>query len=317
MDMALPDTVPESGQREIVHLPASASAAEVLHVLRRDGALVIDHALPPEALAQVEAELQPWFDAAFHGAGALFGRNTKRFGGLFAKAPSTALLALHPTVLEVMVQTLKGPDPETPRCDAIELNLTQAIGIEPGEPAQFLHRDEELWSFAHDFELMTNAMWTLDDFTEENGATRVIPGSHLWPRDREPQPGEAVSIAAPKGSAILWLGSLLHAGGANRSQAIRRGVVMSYRLGWLASGEKLLLSTPPDVARRLPEPLQRLLGYQLHRPNLGWVEGQDPIRWLRGEFQALAPVEDNLNPFYQTILDDLERNPDAYAAYLK
>ena len=309
-------SVPQTPGGAIAHLPASVGVEQVMAVLRRDGAVVIDHALAPDVLARIEAELDPWFNAAFHGAGALFGRNTKRFAGLFAKAPSTAALALHPTVLEVMSRTLKGPDPENPRCDAIELNLTQAIGIEPGEPAQFLHRDDELWNFPHDFELMVNALWTLDEFTADNGATRVIPGSHLWPREREPQPGEAVSITAPEGSAILWLGSLLHAGGANRTDAIRRGAVMSYRLGWLASGEKLLLSTPPEVARRLPEPLQRLLGYQVHRPNLGWVEGQDPIRWLRGEIQALAPVEDNLSPFYQTILDDLERNPENYAAYL-
>jgi hypothetical protein len=311
MDLAIAETV-----RPIAHLPASAPADEVLQVLMRDGALVIDQAIAPDVLARVEAELEPWFQAAFHGAGPLFGRKTKRFGGLFAKAPSTALLALQPTVLEVMERVLRGPDPERPRCDAIELNLTQAIGIEPGEPAQFLHRDDELWSFAHDFELMANAMLALDEFTADNGATRVIPGSHVWPRDHEPEPGEAVSVTAPKGSVILWLGSLLHAGGANRSNAIRRGVVMSYRLGWLASGEKLLLSTPPEVARRLPERLQRLLGYQVHRPNLGWVEGQDPIRWLRGEIETLAPVEDNLSPFYQTILDDLESHPENYAAYL-
>jgi hypothetical protein len=299
-----------------VHLSPTASVEAVLEVLLRDGALVIEDALEADLLARIDAELEPWFNAAYRGAGALFGRQTKRFGGLFAKADAAADLALHPTVLAVMERTLKGADPDAPRCDAIELNLTQAIGIEPGEPAQFLHRDEALWAFAHDFELMANAMWTLDDFTVENGATRVILGSHLWPRDREPLPGEAVSVAAPRGSVILWLGGLLHAGGANRSNAIRRGVVMSYRLGWLASGEKLLLSTPPHVARRLPERLQRLLGYQLHRPNLGWVEGQDPIRWLRGEIDALAPVEDNLSPFYQTILDDLERHPDHYAAYL-
>lgn len=312
MDMSLSNTT----TLEVVHLPASASADDVLAALLHDGAVVIDHALTPDRLARLDAELKPWFDAAYRGAGLLFGRQTKRFGGLFAKAPSAVDLALHPTVLEVMERTLQGPNPDAPRCDAIEMNLTQAIGIEPGEPAQFLHRDEDLWSFPHDFELMANAMWTLDAFTTQNGATRVIPGSHLWPRDRQPQPGEAVSITAEAGSAILWLGGLLHAGGANRSNAIRRGVVMSYRLGWLASGEKLLLSTPPEVARRLPERLQRLIGYQIHRPNLGWVEGQDPIRWLRGEIDVLAPVEDNLSPFYQTMLDDLEQYPHHYAAYL-
>jgi hypothetical protein len=309
-------TALQPGAQTIARLRAPAPLDAAIDILRRDGVLVIEDAIPPEQLARIDADMKPWFDAAFHGAGALFGRKTKRFGGLFAKAASTADLALDPTVLALMEQILKGPDPAAPRCDAIELNLTQAIGIEPGEPAQFLHRDEELWSFPHTFELMTNAMWALDDFTAENGATRLIPGSHLWPRDREPQPGVAISAEAPKGSVILWVGGVLHAGGANRSNAIRRGLVMSYRLGWLASGEKLLLSTPPEVARRLPERLQRLLGYQLHRPNLGWVEGQDPIRWLHGEVRTLAPVEDNLSPFYETILHDLEQNPDNYLAYL-
>lgn len=163
---------------------------------------------------------------------------------------------------------------------------------------------------------MANAMWMLDDFTEENGATRLIPGSHRWPRDREPLPGEALTAEAPKGSVVLWLGGVLHAGGANRSAAIRRGVVMSYKLAWLTGGERLLLSTPPEVARHLPERLQRLLGYQLHRPNLGWVEGQDPIRWLRGEIGQLAEVHDNLSDQHVALLDAVERDPAAFAGYL-
>jgi hypothetical protein len=278
---------------EIPRLGRDAAPEAALALLMEHGVLVIEGALQPDGLVAVCAELEPWFAAAQCGRGPFFGRGTRRFSGIFAKAPSTVHMAIDGRVLPLMEAVLQG-DAERPRCDAIELNLTQAIGIQPGEPAQLLHRDEELWPFAHDYEVMTNAMWTLDDFTSENGATLIVPGSHRWSRDRYPQPHEIASATAPRGSVILWLGGVLHGGGANRSAAIRRGLVMSYRLGWLAGGEKLLLSIPPAVARGLPERLQRLIGYQLHRPNLGWVEGRDPLLWLHGDIGALAPADDNL-----------------------
>ena len=165
-------------------------------------------------------------------------------------------------------------------------------------------------------EIMANAMWALDDFTVENGATRLIPGSHRWPRDRVPLPGEALSAVAPAGSVVLWLGGVLHGGGANVSEGVRRGVVMSYRLAWLAPAEKLLLSTPPEVARRLPPALQRLLGYQLHKPNLGWVEGQDPIRWLNREIGQTAPTADNLTAAHEALLEAVKSRPEDFVGYL-
>jgi ectoine hydroxylase-related dioxygenase (phytanoyl-CoA dioxygenase family) len=153
------------------------------------------------------------------------------------------------------------------------------------------------------FELMVNVMWALDDFTPDNGATRLAPGSHHWERAEVEQYEDGiVEAAAPAGSAIIWLGSLLHGGGANRSSKPRRGLVVSYSLAWLAPAEKLLLSIPPDVARALPERLQRLIGYQVHRPNLGWVEGRDPHEWLHGQIGALAPARDNLTPMQDEML---------------
>jgi ectoine hydroxylase-related dioxygenase (phytanoyl-CoA dioxygenase family) len=299
----------------LARVKADVPADVAFEILQREGVLVIENALSTDLLEGLKDDLDPWFDAACHGAGAFFGKQTRRFGGLFAKASSSAHLAIHPLVLDLMERTLKGPA-EAPVCDAIELNLTQAIGIEPGEPAQFLHRDEELWPFARSFEVMANAMWALDDFTLENGATRLIPGSHRWSRDRQPVPGDAISATAPAGSVILWLGGVLHAGGANASDRIRRGVVMSYKLAWLTGGERLLLTTPPEIARTLPERLQRLLGYQLHRPNLGWIEGRDPIQWLRGEFDQIAPMEDNLAPEHEELLAAATADPDAFAGYL-
>ncbi|HEX2591916.1 MAG TPA: phytanoyl-CoA dioxygenase family protein [Rhizomicrobium sp.] len=286
-----------------------------LDLLKSEGVLVLEHAIDAAALADLRKELAPWFNRAHCGTGPFFGRQTLRFGGLFAKARSTAQLAIHPLVLPLMEFALKG-DPSSPTCDAIELNLTQGIGIGPGEPPQFLHRDEDIWPFPNTFEIMSNAMWAIDDFTEENGATRLIPGSHKWSRDRHPEPGEALPAVAPAGSVVLWLGGTLHGGGANRSDAVRRGVVMSYRLGWLAPSEKLLLSIPAEVARDLPVRLQKLIGYQIQRPNLGWVEGHDPIEWLHGKIGQLAPMSDNLSPAQEALLDDVNAAPEKYVGYL-
>lgn len=294
---------------ELPRLDADATPEAVLDQLRAHGVVVIENLLDQGRLDALKAQLAPWFAAAEVGEGPFFGRRTRRFGSLFAKAPASADLALDPLTLGPIEALLKANG-----CDAIELNLTQAIAIEPGEAAQLLHRDENLWPAEIAGERMANVIWALDDFTASNGATRFIPGSHLWDRKRAPQPGEAVSAAAPAGSAILWLGGMLHGGGANRSDAVRRGVVVSYRLAWLAPTERLQLVTPKAVAAALPERLQRLLGYQMHRPNLGWIEGQDPIRWLRGEVGELAPAADNFPPEMAGMVEALMSDP-ALAGY--
>lgn len=303
----------ENRSKLLARVPASSNPAEVVSLLKAQGAVIVENVLSRDELDLLRSELGPWFERAYHGEGQFFGRGTKRFSAILAKAPSTTHLAIHPLVLEVMEQTLKA---EPARCSTIELNLSQAIGIEPGEPPQFLHRDEDLWPFAHDFEIMANALWMLDDFTPQNGATRLIPGSHCWQRDREPQPGEALPAIGPAGSVILWLGGTLHGGGSNQSNAIRHGLVFSYRLGWLAPAEKMLLSIPPDVVREFPQRLQKLIGYQIHRPNLGWVEGRDPIEWLHGQVQDLAVTADNLTEQHELLLADVNSSPDRYQGFL-
>lgn len=267
----------------------------VIGALSEAGACIVTDALSPARVVQLDAELAPWFDAAPCGEGAFFGRRTTRFSALFAKSLSTIPLALDPLILPVAEAALGAG---TRACDRIQLNLTQAIGIGPGEPAQLLHRDDDFFPFAHpNAELMLNAMWTLDPFTAANGATCIAPGSHRWERRRAAEDTELASADAPSGGVILWLGGTLHGGGANRTDMTRRGVVMSYSVGWLAPAEKLLLSIPHALARSLPERLQQLIGYQIHRPNLGWVEGRDPIEWLRGEIGDVAAAGDNLTPW--------------------
>lgn len=265
------------------------------------GAVIIEDALPSETIAQVEQELTPWFELTPPCEGLFMGRRTRRFSGVFAKSPRSASLAIHPLALDVTERCLKGADGA--RCDVIQLSQTQAIAIDPGQGGQPLHRDDTVFPFERDFELVVNAMWPLDPFTATNGATRIVPRSQRWDRAIRPNDDDAIVAVAEPGSVILWLGSVMHSGGANLSAAPRRGLVFSYSLGWLAPAEKLLLSTPADVARALPERLQRLIGYQVHRPSLGWIEERDPIEWLRGEVGAVAAAQDHFTPDLQRRLE--------------
>lgn len=265
------------------------------------GAVIIEGALPVHLVADLEAELSPWFEQTPSCEGLFMGRRTRRFSGVFAKSQLTAAPAIHPVVLETIERCLKGKDGS--RCDAIQLSQTQAIAIDPGQLGQPLHRDDTVFPFARDFELVVNAMWPLDRFTALNGGTRIVPESQRWDRTIRPDENAAISAEADPGSVIVWLGSVMHSGGANRSTAPRRGLVFSYSLGWLAPAEKLLLSTPPDVARTLPERLQRLIGYQVHRPSLGWIEERDPLEWLNGAVGAVAAAQDHFTPDLQQRLE--------------
>lgn len=281
----------------IVALPrldALVGAEAIRTTLLSRGAAIVERAAAAALMLRLETLFHPWFAAAPCGEEFFLGRRTRRFSGVFAKVRECAALATNPLVLEIVEPLLKGEGAS--RADAIQLHLTQAIAIEPGERGQVLHRDDTAFPFAHDFELMVNVMWPLDRFTALNGATCIVPDSHLWARDLRPEESAACAAEAMPGDAIFWLGSTLHGGGANRSANARRGIVMSYSLAWLAQAEKLLLSTPPEVARVLPEKLQRLIGFQVHRPNLGWVEERDPLEWLQGRVGALAPARDHFPP---------------------
>jgi ectoine hydroxylase-related dioxygenase (phytanoyl-CoA dioxygenase family) len=271
-------------------LPA-AGADEIEAQLEAAGCLVIERAIDAATSEAVRQELAETFLRTPTGEGHFFGRNTRRFSAIFARSDAAAELALQPEILAAIERSLLGPS-SAPHADCIQITLTQAIQIEPGEPAQIIHRDDELYPFPKPFEVMVNVMWPLDDFTESNGATRLAPGSHRWERLLpEPDGPGVVGAACPAGGAIIWLGSVVHGGGANRTGCPRRGLLISYSLAWLAQTEKLLLSIPPARVRSLPERLQRLIGYQVHRPNLGWIEGRDPLEWLRGMSGEAAAVD--------------------------
>lgn len=257
--------------------------SHVTAALDLDGAVIIENAMPPHLLGTISTQLAPFFEATPPGDGLFFGRRTVRFGGVIVKSPASQELCLNDLVVGAAEHAL------LPRCSAIQLNLSQGISIGPGEPEQVLHGDDEMWMVPRDgSEYMVNAMWALTEFTVENGATRIVPGSHRQPIRRVADESEIAYAEMAPGSVVLWRGSALHGGGANRTNSFRSGVVMSYALGWLRQAENQYLVAPPDVARNMPARLRDLIGYRVHMPSVGHYEGQDPA-FIFDEGATVAP----------------------------
>lgn len=268
-----------------------ADADTLVSRLERDGFAVVHGLVPLDVIDRVAQELELFFSKTPNGEADFFGHKTKRMGAIVRKSPTCHGLIMHPVVLDVMEAVLG------PNCDRIQLNLTQAIRIEPGERQQIYHNDDELFpTEKHGKQFMVNVMWALDDFTEENGATHVVVGSHRKEITREPAKADIIQARMKRGGALIWLGSTLHCGGANRSKVSRTGLTISYALGWLRQAENQYLAVPPEFARTLAPRLQELLGYRIHRPNLGWYEGQDPSVVLDGNPPDVLAARDFFAP---------------------
>ncbi|MEM7220221.1 MAG: phytanoyl-CoA dioxygenase family protein [Pseudomonadota bacterium] len=252
--------------------PASAPAEEIQRTMARDGAMILTEALSPAALGALNAQLEPLIARTPVGGDDFSGRQTRRSGALVARAPLTRPLVADPRIVGAASRYL------APYTDKIILHLTQTIHIGPHSPAQTLHRDRLAWGgyLPDTIEPQFNTIWALSDFTAENGATRVVPGSHTWDADRRAAPDEKTSAEMPAGSVLLYSGSVLHSGGENRSDAPRLGLNITYCLGWLRQEENQYLSCPPHIARELEPELQELLGYTQGSYALGYYSDPEP-----------------------------------------
>ena len=262
-----------SQTRDLERLAADAAVDDVVEAVRRDGACIVENLLPPDELAALRAELEPIIDASDFGTDSFVGRRTKRSGALLAQSPASQAVAMHPLVLESVRAFL------SQWTRKVQLMLTQTIAIGPEEPAQLLHRDRLAWGgyLPRSIEPQLNTIWAVTDFTEENGATRVAPGSHEWPDDREAAEDEVVQAAMPAGSVVIYSGTVIHGGGENRSSETRIGLNMDYCLDWLRQEENQYLSYPPAVASTFPEELAGLIGYTGGGLVLGyWSDLEDP-----------------------------------------
>lgn len=274
-----------------------ADLTALLDGLERDGAVIVEGLLSPEIVARVNGEVEravgaadpdgPMFNPiakAFHGA---FTRNVAGVPGI---SPTFAAdVMCHPLLLALADAVLGA------HCARFQLNLGQILERGPGAEDQWLHRDEGVWIDVPErsFDLQLASVIALVDFTPQNGATRVVPGSHRWPdrglaMDRQVVPtGEQIACAEmPAGSALVYTGGVIHGGGANTTDQPRRAVHLSYCMGWLRTEENNYLSVPPEVAAALPREAQEVLGYSVYDGisrgggYLGMVRMQDPVDLL-------------------------------------
>jgi len=269
----------------VVHLPAAAPVDEIHEVLRRDGALIIDDLADAGLIDRIMAEMAPWIEATPPGSDDFSGRATRRTGALIARSPSSHDLIRHPTILEVTAKLLD-------RAQSHQLHLTQVISIGPDSPAQSIHRDQwafDFFEFPSDYHVQCNTIWAMTDFTEANGATRLMPGSQDLPNSFEHTIDETVPAAMSKGSCLLYTGKVYHGGGANTSDETRVGLNITYDVGWLRQEENQYLSVPREIAETLPDELLRLMGYRIGAYALGYIDDvRDPIEAIRPSTGAMS-----------------------------
>ena len=269
--------------------PAGFDAAS--DALRQQGWCLLPDMMPGEEVAALAADIAPVFEATPFCEGDFYGARTKRFGSLLKRSSHAADFVMHPLILALVEDALG------PWCDTVQLNLAQAIEIHPGAPVQYPHRDQDMWQAVKgEVEYLVNVMWPFTPYTRANGATLIYPGTHGSQALVEEAPGERLVASCCPGTALVFLGSTLHGAGANTTDETRRGMIISYCLGWLKPYENQWLAYPPPVARNFPPELAGLVGYRQHRPNLGNYEGVCPSVLLGEEIPAHLGAVDALRP---------------------
>lgn len=292
-------------QETSVHHWHSASYDRQLH---ERGYCIIEQAVPDSLIAAIDEELANDFAETPFCQGGFYGEQTKRFGRLLLRSRHVDALVRHPTTMALVEGAL------APFCDTIQLNLTQAIALHPGALPQLPHRDQDMWrGEIGRIEYLVNVMWPLTPYTRDNGATTVWPESHGH-HALEPGPTREPIVAEMRpGDALVFLGSTLHGAGGNQTSNIRRGLVVSYCLGWLKPYENQWLAYPPAVARTFPAELSALVGYRQHRPNLGNFEGRCPSILFDDDVPLRIGAIDALRPDQAEMVDayvhDQRRQP--------
>jgi AcrR family transcriptional regulator len=266
----------------IEHLPSDTSSEKISEVLERDGCVIIDGVLGRADIDQVTLELAPYIEAAPKGQDPEHGFETKRVGTLIGRSPKAREIITNRILLEVSARQLS-------HAASFQIHLTERDSVGPGSAAQEIHRDQPDFNevpIPHGYETLVSSIWALTDFTEENGATRVVPGSHQLAEAREYSLEESEPAVMEAGSVLLFTGKLYHGAGANGTDVSRESLLIVYSLGWLRQEENQYLGIPIETLRELPEDLLRLMGYTCGDYLLGFIDGgRDPIIAVRPEFE--------------------------------
>ncbi len=273
--------------------------------LSEKGYVIIPNVIDTDVIDALQNELIDRFDKTPFCDGIFYGVDTKRFGRLLAVSRQSEAFIRHELILAIVNQILR------PYCSVIQLNLTQALEVHPGSRAQVPHRDQDMWAGPKgEVEYLVNVMWPFTPYTRENGATMLWPHSHRQQDQMLLDPQDRLDAEMEPGSVLLFLGSTLHNAGENSSDIIRRGMIVSYCLGWLKPYENQWLAYPPEIARSFDPDLAALVGYCQHQPNLGNYEGQCPSVLLKQKVPEYLHAIDDLRP------DQIQMVEDFYAGRL-
>jgi ectoine hydroxylase-related dioxygenase (phytanoyl-CoA dioxygenase family) len=291
----------------LTRLPPDTPVDEITEHLRTHGYAIVVDVADAATLDRLDEEAAPYIDASATGRDAYDGRFTRRTGQLIERCPTARRLVMHPTVVGTVRAFLD-------HVTAVQLHLTQIISIEPGETQQKLHRDQmafDLFPFPPDYHVQCNTMWALTDFTAANGATHIAPGTSSMADDQAALVPTA-QAEMPRGAVLFYDGKVLHGGGANRSDSTRRGVNITYAVGWVRQEENQYLACSPEIARDLDDDLLRMMGYQEGAFALGYVgDQQDPLAVLRGERRAKMTIADvaGISDDHRHFAEDAENEP--------
>ena len=262
-----------SRYKQIASSGSSVDSAIVeadLAALDRDGYVIWENLLDTEECRQIREVVRPWLEHT--GRNSFEGLRTQRIYSVLSRSRVCDRLVDNPRVLAVLDQLLM-PN--------YLLSALQAINIQPGETAQLAHHDDGFYPIPRPRAPLTAAtIWAIDDFTADNGATMVIPGSHRWGQ-RPPNPeDQAIPVVMPAGSCVFFVGTLWHGGGANNTTRERLAVTAQYCQPWLRPMEAFTLSISREIARTVSDDIRRMLGYSIHPPFVGAVDGLHPLRLL-------------------------------------
>ena len=244
-----------------------------LAALDRDGYVIWENLLTVDQCQQIRETVRPWLGHT--GRNSFEGRRTQRIYSVLSRTRVCDPLVDNPRVLALLDRLLM-PN--------YLLSALQAINIQPGETAQLAHHDDGFYPIPRPREPLAAAtIWAIDDFTADNGATVLYPGSHRWGKRRPGRRDRALPVVMPAGSCVFFVGTLWHGGGANTTARERLAVTAQYCQPWLRPMEAFTLSISRDIARTVSDDIRRMLGYSIHPPFVGAVDGLHPLRLLDGE----------------------------------
>jgi ectoine hydroxylase-related dioxygenase (phytanoyl-CoA dioxygenase family) len=262
----------------LLHFPADSSPETIAASLQEHGYAIVDELAPAGLMDRIAAEMAPYIEATPYGQDAFVGTATRRTGAMIARSPASRELIMNKLAIGTAEKFLA-------HASTFQLHLTQIISVYPGSPPQPLHQDQLAWDFfpfPDDYHIQCNLLWALSDYTEEMGATRIVPGSQYNGRDKTYGLADSLPAVMKRGSALFYTGKVFHGAGPNTSDRLRQAINITYAVGWVRQEENQYLATPLEVARTLPDDLLHVMGYRMGCFAMGYVRDfEDPMVVIR------------------------------------